>query len=176
MDFKDFAELTAVVGVLSAIVFQILEWRRERLARGIDTLLAFDTRFTAQEMRRLRQRGGAHLLAFLGGNADDPEGRLAAKAVLNFFESVGFLYSKGVVDAASVWQFFAPWLLAYHEASRTFRASVAKGDPFVYCELERVAEAVRRVEVKRHPTHRLDHITAETALRSFLIEESELAS
>lgn len=174
MDFTDVAQLATVAGVLSAIVLQILEWRRARLSRGIDTLLTFDARFSAAEMRALRRRGAVFLLACIDGEPDDAEGRLAAKAVLNFFEAIGFLHSKGVVDAGSIWQFFAPWLLCYFEASKQFRARVAKGDPFVYCELERVFEAVKRVEEKKHPTHQLLHMTSAKALRSFLSEESKL--
>jgi hypothetical protein len=134
-------------------------------------IAALDARFDGPEFREVRRRAASYLA--IPSNPDQA-GAEAARAVVNFFESVGFLYNKSVIDAESAWHFFGSWVLPYYIASQALRAKGAAGDPTVYCEFEKLYKAVKRIEEERHPSGDVIHITGPEAIAEFLEAERGL--
>ena len=108
--------LVSTLALIVTISVQIAEWRRARFSRGIDTIAAMDTRFESAEFREVRKRAATYLAT---KPAADPAGRESVLGVLNFFETLGFLFAKHIVDAKTVWHFFGTWLLPYYATSKS---------------------------------------------------------
>lgn len=114
MSASEWMPIIASIGLIITVIFQIVEWRRSRFARGLETIAALDARFESPEFREIRRRAAAYHLA---ESKDDRAGEEAAITVINFFETIGFLQEKKVLDSNMVWHFFASWLIPYYVAS-----------------------------------------------------------
>jgi len=171
MSPEAWSALFAAVGVVVAIFLQIGEWRRAKFSRGIEIVAALDVRFEGPELRELRRQAAAYLSK---PSPNDQAGREAARAIINFFETLGFLHAKGVVDAESAWHFFGSWLLPYHAATKTLRVQISEGDPNVFSEFGKIYSAVEDVEKSRHPSNDTSHIIGPDALERFLLQEAGL--
>src|SRR6266498_2944619 len=88
--------LIAAVALIVAIGFQIAGWRRDRFSRGVDAVRSMDVRWESTEFREQRRRAATFLIAKDG---TDDLGKEALYGVLNFFETLGFFYSKKITDA-----------------------------------------------------------------------------
>jgi len=110
----------------------------------------------------------------LNPGAGDRAGEEAARTVLNFFETIGFLHGKKVVETETIWHFFVSWLLPYYFASDEVISMVRSRDPNSLTELERLFHAVRRIEESRHPSKDSVHLITPSALKGFLEEEASL--
>lgn len=140
MSPEAWSAIIAAIGVIVAIGFQILEWRRSTFARGLDTIASLDSRFESPEFREIRRRAAMY---FLNPNHTDRAGYEAASTVLNFFETVAFLHGRRVVDTEVVWHFFASWLLQYYFAADQLIASCQTVDPACYEKLTLLYESIR---------------------------------
>jgi hypothetical protein len=171
MSAEAWSALAAVVGVIVTAIFQLLGWRRDRIARGMESIAALDSRFESPEFREVRRRAAAHLSA-----PDSPTdgGEEAVRTVLNFFEAVGFLYSSKLVTAKSVWVFFSSWLIPYYAATENLSTTLRLEDPNSYSELERLHRDVCKIERKAHPSGDVSYLTTPEALRTFLHREASL--
>lgn len=94
---EHWSALSAAAGVLVAITFQIIEWRRQRYSKGIDTIAQMDSRWDSPEFREMRRRASRFLIDPVAETKSS--GEEAVRTVLNFFETLGFLERKKVVDA-----------------------------------------------------------------------------
>jgi len=161
----------SALGVIAAMYWQIREWRRASLTNRMATITSYESRFEAAEFRDLRRVAARYLLAH---DATEPAGRDATKAIVNFFESIGYLFEKGMLKDEDVWQFFASWLVPYYIASEKVRAEESENDPNVYSSVGNVYLAVLAVEAKKHPTGQTSHLIAPKAVRAFLDDECKL--
>lgn len=164
--------VAAVVGVVAAIAVQVVEWRRQRFSRGIDTISQMDARWDRADFREKRRLAAAHLLAVKTGG--DGPGEEATRDILNFFETVGFLHRNKVVRADSVWHFFGSWLLPYYHAAKPVRDESRRHDPNCYAEIERLYQAVLKIERSRHPSGDTLHVIGDANIRNVLIKEAAL--
>ena len=171
MKIEAVSALASAIGVISAIVMQIREWRRASLTNRMATVTRYEARFEARDFRGLRRAAASYLLAPDAGGAD---GRDAVKSIINFFESVGYLFEKGMLTDEDAWQFFASWLVPYYVASEKVRAEEAENDPNVYCSIGRLYLAVLAVEAKKHPSRETTHLIAPEAVKQILEDESQL--
>lgn len=171
MSAEAWSALIAAIGVVITIIFQIRTWQQTNFARKIDLIANFDNRFETQEFREIRRNASTYLLDPDDGGA---EGREAVCAVINFFETLGYLYSKGTIDKESVWHFFSSWLIPYYVASETVRFEKSENDSNVYIEFKKLYDVVTKEEIKRHPSNGLNHITDEDAIKEFLTSEAKL--
>lgn len=169
MTTEAWSALISAIGVMTAIGLQVIEWRRSSFSRRIEMMAALDSRFENPEIRDLRRRAAAWLQ---NQNPEDREGREAASGVINFFETLGYLYGKRAVDADGVWHFFASWLLPYYAATEHLRREIADGDRNVFCEFDKIYLAVKKIEERKHLSNDTLHIVGPDALRKFLAAES----
>jgi hypothetical protein len=130
-----------------------------------------DDRFESPEFRETRRAAATHLLS--GGDADGA-GAAAVADVLNFFETVAFLYRKEVLDAETVWHYFASWLLPYYASCEQHIAKEQHEDPNCYRELKPLQEAVFRIEERERSYQGANRLSAKPYLEQFLERESTL--
>lgn len=163
--------LISTIALIVTISVQIAAWRRDRFSRGIDIIRAMDARFESSDFRELRRCAALHLIH---KPENDPAGREALLGVLNFFETLGFLYAKKVVDAYSLWHFFGSWLLPYYSASSHIVDEMRTKDPSIYSELGPLYKAVCEVEKEKHPSKDTLHMLSRESIDEFLHIQSVL--
>ena len=96
---------------------------------------------------------------------------------MNFYETIGFLYSKKVIDGEIVWHFFSASLLPYFQAAFDRIVALEQNkDPNSFCELDRVYRAVQKIEASKHPSGDTLHLLRADAVQAFLKRESKLKS
>lgn len=101
-------------------------------------------------------------------------GHDAAKALINFFETLAYLHRKGAVSTESVWHYFGSWLLPYHEACRTYVGERQKVDPNCYNEFSALYSAVFQCEREKRDYVGTREVVAPTAITALLLDESKL--
>ncbi|MGH8510112.1 MAG: DUF4760 domain-containing protein [Gammaproteobacteria bacterium] len=163
--------LISTVALIVTISVQVAAFRRDRFSRGIDAVRAMDARFESSEFRDLRRRAALYLIE---KPQNDPSAREALVGVLNFFETLGFLYAKKVVDAYSVWHFFGSWLMPYYSASKHVIDELRTEDPSLYSDLGPLYQAVSKVEARKHPSKDTLHILSREAMDELLRSETVL--
>ncbi|HEX7048296.1 MAG TPA: hypothetical protein VF275_12065 [Gammaproteobacteria bacterium] len=168
----NWSALSAVVGVIAVICFQVAEWRRQRFAKGIDTVAQLDSRWDSVEFRDIRREAAAYLID--GNSTTEAAGEEAVRTVLNFYETLGFLNRKNVIDSEAIWHFFGSWIFPYYHASKPVRDKSRQLDPNCYSELESLVTAVREVEKKCHPSKSSLHLELEENITKFLQREAKL--
>lgn len=164
--------LSAVVGIIVAIIFQILEWRRQRFSRSVDIVAQMDARWESVEFREIRKQAASFLLSPQESN--QAAGEESVRTVLNFFETVGFLVRKRVVDEEAVWHFFGSWLFPYFRASDRIMEQSCSLDPNCYSDFKILYGKLRRVEAKQHPTQSASHLDNRAAVTQCLKREAQL--
>ena len=132
------------IGVIVAIVAFIIESYQYRFTKAIDILMQFDNRFDSPEFRKIRRRAAEFPLS--GSKEEDKDGRQAIADVLNFFETVAFLYRNKAIKANMVWHTFASWLLPYWKASESYIQKRLLDDPNSYGETAVLFDAVWSIE------------------------------
>ena len=132
---------------------------------------SMDVRWESSEFREQRRRAATFLVS---KDETDALGKEALFGVLNFFETIGFFYSKKIADAETLWHFFGTWILPYYVGAQSVLKSEWKRDPNVYSELRALYEALCKVERKKHPSKSTDHMTSDSEVLGFLKEEQIL--
>ena len=161
--------LITAIALIVTILFQVRNWHKDSLSRSLNTITGLDARFESSEFRELRKRAASFLQR---GGINDQAGKEAIYGVLNFFETIGFLFYKGAIDSETVWNFFGSWLPQYYAASKHIIEECRQGDPNLYIELERVHKAICKVEEKRHPSKDATHMFSAEEIEKFLRSES----
>lgn len=127
----------------AAVSAQIAGWRKDRFSRSLSTLTVLDARFESPDFRELRRKAAYFLK---DGPVYDQAGREALSAVLNFFETIGFLLAKQAVDAETVWRFFGPRLVHYHAAAQDEIKTYRLTHPGAYLNLEKACKSMSRLK------------------------------
>src|SRR5439155_4304301 len=117
------------------------------------------------EFREQRRRAATFLIS---KDESDDLGREALHGVLNFFETLGFFYSKKITGSETLWHFFGTWVLPYYVGAQVFIERQRKQDPNVYSELKSLFDALCSIERKKHPSKSTDHMTSESEVLAFL--------
>lgn len=170
MSAEAWSALAATIGVIVVIIFQIVEWRRLRLARALDSVLELEKRFEESEFRDIRKAAATFLL---DSSAGSPEGEGSAVTVINFFECLGLLHRKAVLDDELVWHFFSGWLLPYYCAAHQSIITPRQGrDPNAYTEVDKLYRDMKRIEETKHPSGDTLHIITREAIHHFLEGEA----
>jgi hypothetical protein len=160
------------IGLIWAFTAQTIEWRRNRFVRGIDAITGLDRRFDSPEFRKTRREAATFLLRT---SSDDDSEDGALFDVLDFFETVGYLWRKKLIDTETAWHFFASWLLPYVAASESIIAHSRKDDPSLFRELDKMFIEVKYFERTQHPSHEADHLLSRDSIADFLRSEAALS-
>ena len=172
IDWTAIGSIASSISVIVAIVVFIIESRRSRFTKAIDILMQFDNRYDSPEFRKIRRSATEFLLS--GSKEEDRDGRQAIADVLNFFETVAFLYRNKAITANIVWHTFASWLLPYWKAAESYIQKRLLDDPNSYGETAVLFDAVWSIEQKQLHDRTIQSIITEESLKRFLIAETEL--
>ena len=166
---------TAGVATISLVItawFQIKAWNRDVRSRAIETLRGFEVDWDDDKRKKARSIAARYLL---NPESDPDRGRITLMAVLNFFESLGYLYDEGVVEIDGIWHFFSSCILPWYTAGRREIGIWQDYDENLYNLLDKLYNAVREVECRKHSSNSAVHAISPQAVHDFLLEESDVA-
>jgi hypothetical protein len=173
LSVEAWSALAGCGGVVVAFIAMIVESKRSRLVHSIDVISNLDVRFETPEFRQTRRKAAQYLLK---GDGNDDEGKEAVMDVLNFFEFVGYLCKRHVIEHETAWQFFASWLVPYYCAAHRIIQERQLSDPNCLCELKKLYHRVRKIEEKSHPSGDHLHLTSEISIKKRMEIEARLAT
>lgn len=101
---------TIALGVIAAIALYC-ESKSARLARAADVILRLIDKFDDEKMLTLRHKAALSIRDFRQGKGNVSKD---VENVLDFFETIGMLSKRGVIDNEIVWHSFHHWLRGYY--------------------------------------------------------------
>jgi gamma-glutamylcysteine synthetase len=134
IDFTLLAALSSWALVAGTLLILFWQTRQAQRLNSANSVMALRERFDSPRMRRARQ----HLSSRLMKNA--PE-EVTSVEVAVFFELVGTLTHRKVLDHDLVWEAFGSWITNYYHALRNPVDLIGKAradlqDPLVFHEFE----------------------------------------
>ena len=173
--FLDVTTITAIAAWVVAIGTIAVLWWQTIVAQKLNSansVMALRERFDAPRMRRARRLLSERLL---GGKHED----ITNLEVAAFFELIGALTHRRVLDRVMVWEAFGTWTTGYYHALRQpvdviGRARAELKDPLIMHEFEWLYGKTRELDhrVLGGPQPQPEDEEHET--RVLLLRESEL--
>ena len=133
-----------VVGTLILMYWQTIQ--NQRLNSG-NAILTLRERFDGPEIHRHRRKLSRHLL-------DQTYEDITNMEVPNFFELIGALTHRRVLNETLVWEAFGTWITSYYSAMRKPHDLVAEvrkkfEDPLIFHDLEWLNNRMQRIDIHR---------------------------
>jgi hypothetical protein len=160
----------ASVGVIVALIYNAKNAKQTRLSNSAKMVLDFVNDFSSTEKRAQRR-------AFATALRDSPDSvDLVAheSPVPDFFQDVGHLTTRGVLDSDMVWHGLGWWAYGYYQAMLTKgvlqRLADKKEASELLEQLNRLNEIMAAIRSKHEPTKFDD-----AKIKRFLDQEAELA-
>ena len=69
-----------------------------------------------------------------------------ADAVLDFFETIGYLLRRGALDEKMVWHTFFHWIMGYYQAAEEYINDKRKSEPTVWEDFVELQGRMGRIE------------------------------
>lgn len=166
----------ALVGtwILAIGTLVLLYWqtRQNQLLNSANAVLTLRERFDSDRMRAARRHLSQMLLA---GSHED----IISMEVLTFFELVGAMTKRRLLDEKLVWEAFGTWISTYYSAVRRPKdlISTIRGllkDPLVFHNLEWLAERVDHLDREALGPAGAEMVENEMEVRGFLGREASL--
>ena len=159
-----------VVGTLLLMFWQT---RSAKELNSANAVMALRERFDGSRMRAARRHLSDHLLK---QSHDD----IASMEVITFFELVGALTHRGILDEELVWEAFGSWATSYYWAVRHPVDLVGKlredlHDPLVFHEFEWLSERIAAIDDREVGVPSVPADT-ERLSQTFLDRETKLGS
>lgn len=165
--------IAACVGVILALVFYTLNLRNTRLSNSARMVLDLVSTFNSPTMRAKRRLFAQALIN------KRPSIDLTGDApVLEFFEEVGYMTRRGVLDKGMVWNSFSWWLGHYYaavtNAPNLIADARAKSNSLsLFRETEWLYETLQKVGRREERTG-INTYGSPTSINQFLDVESKL--
>jgi len=133
--------------VIGTILLMYWQTRTSQRLNSANAVMALRERFDSPHMRAARRHLSERLLAH--GSSD-----LSSVEVITFFELVGTLTHRGVLDRELVWEAFGSWIVAYYWAIRHPEDLVDRirrelQDPLIFHEFEWLHDTIVSIDVHR---------------------------
>jgi hypothetical protein len=172
IDYNLLSILIATTAVLITLTAVVIEHYRTNYIHGIDLLLKFEDQFHSEEFRKIRKVAAGILLKAIGNMSETSGFKsniLELDELLDFFQMVGVLTHKRVLDKELVWNSFYYYLNYYYLGGGGYISYNRKNAPAIWEEVEWLFQEFRKIEKK----HRLPLITdlSKLAIKKFLSEE-----
>jgi len=161
------ASLTALVALTTAVlIFRQVRNDSQRIlfTTALDSIWRFDTQWNSDAMADARSAAAA---ALLNGQPNRD-----VETVLEFFDQIALLVSRGALDEEMVWyQFYWP-MANYWFASQEHVAELEHDDPVRSEQLRTIMPRLVAIEARRHQ-HAVDQAVPTAAqIKDFLATES----
>jgi hypothetical protein len=159
--------------VVGTLILMYWQTRTGQKLNSANAVMELRERFDSPHMRAARRHLSQRLLA----QAHDD---ISSVEVVTFFELVGTLTHRGVLEAELVWEAFGSWVFAYYWAIRNPEDLVAKirrdlGDPLIFHEFEWLHTKVISLDVHHGPVG-AGSTNSEASARRVLELEAHLAT
>lgn len=163
------ATWVVAIGTIGVLWWQTIVAQRLNSANAV---MALRERFDAPRMRRARRLLAERLLA---GKHED----LTNLEVAAYFELIGALTHRRVLDLKMVWEGFGTWTTGYYHALRDpvdviGRARKELNDPLIMHEFEWLYGRTRAIDRRILGADAVQHDEADRESRVLLLRESEL--
>ena len=140
--------LVAVLGVIASVSSVAIQLRRQRLLNSAAMVTEFVDKYDLPQMREDRRQLGVMLLRHL----EVGDGRMPEYApVLGFFENIGYLARRGVLDIGMLHNKFGFAITRWHAALRR-RGDIVQAyrdkldEQTVFCEIDWLCEAFAKID------------------------------
>jgi hypothetical protein len=162
--------IAASVGVIVALFYYTSNLKMTRLSNSAKMVIDLVNTFNSTEMRSHRRE----LASALQGNK--PIDLLRDAPVLEFFEEIGYMTRRGVLDAGMVWNSFSWWLEPYYLSAKSSidQARRQAQSRVFFSETEWLYDRMCRVAEKEEGKKYIPR--SDEALSRFLAQESQLDS
>ncbi|HEV2519792.1 MAG TPA: hypothetical protein VGX00_04125 [Thermoplasmata archaeon] len=158
--------------VIGTIVLMWWQTRQSRILNSANAVMVLRERFDARTMRRARRLLASHLLNHRHEDITNLE-------VGAFFELVGALTHRGILEEDLVWEAFGTWAAGYYHALRnpvdligTARGSLK--DPLLFHEFEWLHNRVLHLDRSHLGARHAEVVDDEEEVRVLLKRESDL--
>ncbi|BAX58367.1 hypothetical protein KEC55_12540 [Burkholderia cepacia] len=156
--------LIAVSGLFVAAFSFRAQVRQNSTALGVDVLLKLSEHFDSQRMRKARAAAAENL------RQDPNKSHPAIDAVIDYFEQLGLLVRREVVDAEFAWHEFYESFFHYYHLTVRYRAVVAATDSAIWADVEYLYVQVTNIQERANRGSALVPTPAE--LRTFVDSEA----
>ncbi|MCI4330754.1 MAG: DUF4760 domain-containing protein [Thermoplasmata archaeon] len=171
----DITTLTAGASWALAIgTLLILYWQTRQAQRlnSANAVLELRQQFDSPRMRRARH----HLSSRLINNQHED---ITSVEVATFFELVGALTHRRVLDEDLIWEAFGTWIVNYYTAMRRpvdliGRARTSLQDPLVFHEFEWLSDRIREIDQRMLGAAHAEVVESPEETRTILKRESTL--
>lgn len=158
-----------VIGTLILLYWQTVQ--NQRLNSG-NAILTLRERFDNPEMRRHRRKLARHLL-------DQSFEDLANMEVATFFELIGALTHRRVLDETLVWEAFGTWVTSYYSAMRKPHDLIGEvrekfQDPLIFHDLEWLNDRMARIDIHRLGRRHSESMLSDIEVHETLTRETQL--
>ena len=161
------ASVTALLALLTSVmIFRQVrhDSQRMRSTTALESIWRFDARWNSDDMVTARSAAAGALLN--GQPTRDVE------AVLDFFDQMALLVSRGALDAEMVWyQFYWP-MANYWFASQEHVRAIAADDPMRWEQLTKVMPRLVAIEAQRRKRTTEQAVPTAAQIKDFLTTES----
>lgn len=133
IDYNAIIALTAVIASITAIYSVRAESKRSTYNLGVNLLFKMNDIFTNQEFLKKRRKAAKFLLR----KETDFEkwDCLELDDILDFFQTIGSLTKKGVIDQTLAWEFFVYWLDFYYVITKEYIEYCNLSNPGTWADL-----------------------------------------
>lgn len=159
--------------VIGTIILMYWQTRENQRLNSANAVMNLRERFDSARMRAARRHLADHLLR-------QAHQDIASVEVATFFELVGTLTHRKVLEHDLVWEAFGTWIEAYYWALRNPVDLIAQlrttmSDPLIYHEFEWLHRRIIELNQK-HMGPAADQVSSEDEFRGFLTREVALES
>ena len=171
IDWSMVSAMAACVGVTVALVYYTKNLQLTRLSNSAKMIHDLVGNFNSREMREHRSRFASALLR------EAPAIDLRRDApVLDFFEEVGYMTRRKMLDRGMVWNSFFWWLEPYYLAAKAqiITARTNAEVPSLFIEIEWLFD--RMCEVTKQEEGREYAAPSEAYITEFLNDEAALVT
>jgi len=163
------AIFTGVVAIFTAalVAASFLTIREARQASserlGVQTWLYVDPKFNSKELELARKHLAEQLDPYVPAKRAEVD-----DDVLNFFESVGLLYKRNLLNKELAESSFSYWAVGYWQAAKVYIADErrAEHDESIYGDFEAFARTMQKHKPRLSDAQLKDFLAAEKALES----------
>jgi hypothetical protein len=132
--------------VVGTLVLMYWQTRTGQYLNSANAVLALRERFDGQRMRAARRHLGDRLLKKAHEDITSME-------VITFFELIGTLTHRRILDEDLIWEAFGTWITAYyyslrHPVDLIADTRVALGDPLVWHEFEWLSRRIEQLDAE----------------------------
>ncbi|MGP0594747.1 hypothetical protein ACTRXD_19710 [Nitrospira sp. T9] len=159
--------IAAIITALIALAIAVFEGRQRRASTKLDVLLRLDDQWNGESMKRARIVAAESLKA--GLRPDD-----GVDSVLDFFQGIGSLDRRGLIDRELAWEFFFYWLHRYVALTADHIRERQNANSALWLDVRPLHEKLSNVARKRSPRRDSANLPSPKELQAFIEEELTL--